>query len=85
MSKPLITGGIRISIRKRDKLYKQLIKAKNKKQKPIKHESYRKYRNNIIELIRQSKQTYYQHNFEKNEKTLCLSIPAESAPESSPV
>ena len=41
-----------------------MIKAKNKQQKLIKYESYKKYRNKIIELIRQSKQTYYQRYFE---------------------
>ena len=45
-----------------------MIKAKNKQQKLIKHESYKKYKNKIIELIRQSKQTYYQHYFEQNKK-----------------
>ena len=45
-----------------------MIKAKNKQQKFIKHESSKKYRNKIIELIRQSKQTYYQHQFEQNKK-----------------
>ena len=57
-----------ISYYKRDKLYKQMIKAKNKQQKFIKHESYKKYRDKIIELIRQSKQTYYQHYFDQNKK-----------------
>ena len=32
------------------------------------NESYKIYRNRIIELIRQSKQTYYQRYFEQNEK-----------------
>ena len=63
-----ITRGIKTSIKKRDKLFKQMIKAKNKQQKLIKHESYKKYRNKIIELIRQSKQTYYQRYFEQNKK-----------------
>ena len=45
-----------------------MIKAKNKQQKLIKYESYKKYRNKIIELIRQSKQTYYQRYFEQNQK-----------------
>ena len=68
ISKPWITRGIKTSIKKRDKLYKQMIKAKNKQHKLIKHESYKKYRNKIIELIRQSKQTYYQRYFEQNKK-----------------
>ena len=45
-----------------------MIKAKNKQQKLIKHESYKRYRNKIIELIRQSKQTYHQRYFEQNKK-----------------
>ena len=45
-----------------------MIKAKNKQQKLIKHESYKKYWNKIIELIRQSKRTYCQHHFERNKK-----------------
>ena len=43
----------------------------------IKHESYKKYRNKIIELIRQSKKTYYQRYFDqnkKNSKTICQGI-----------
>ena len=34
-----------------------MVKAKNKQQKLIKHESYKKYSNKTIELLRQSKQT----------------------------
>ena len=60
--------GIKISVKKRDKLYKQMIKAKNEQQKLVKHESYKNNRSKIIELIRQSKQTYYQHHFEQNKK-----------------
>ena len=45
-----------------------MIKAKNQHEKLIKHESYKKYRNEIIALIRQSKQIYYQHYFEKNKE-----------------
>ena len=52
ISKPWITRGIKTSIKKRDKFYKQMIKAKNKQQKLIKHESYKKYSNKIIELLR---------------------------------
>ena len=45
-----------------------MIKAKNKQHKLIKHESYKKYKNKIIELIRQSKETYYQRYFDQNKK-----------------
>ena len=44
-----------------DKPYKQMMKAL------IKHGSYKKYRNKA-KLIRQSKQTYYQHSFEQSKK-----------------
>ena len=52
----------------RDKFYKQTIKTKNKPQKLSKHNSYKKYRNKITELLRISKQTYYQKYFEKNKE-----------------
>ena len=68
ISKLWINRGIKTSIKKRDELYKQMIKAKNKQRKLIKHESYKKYRNKVIQLIRQSKQTYYQRYFEHNKK-----------------
>ena len=68
ISKPWITRSIKTSMKKRDKLYKQMIKAKNRPQKLIKHESHKKYWNKIIELIRQSEQNNYQHYFEQNKK-----------------
>ena len=34
----------------------------------IKHESYKRYRNKIIEIIEQSKQTCYQNHFEEKKK-----------------
>ena len=55
-------------MKKRDNPSKQMIKAKKKQHNLIKHESYKKCRNKIIELIRQSKQTYYQHHFQQNKK-----------------
>ena len=45
-----------------------MIEAKNKQQKLMKHESYKKYRNQIIKLLRQSKQFCYQYHFEQNKK-----------------
>ena len=49
ISKPWITRGIKTFMKKTNK---QIIKAKNKQQKWIKNESYKKHRNKIIELIR---------------------------------
>ena len=52
----------------RDKFYTQMIKTKSKQQKLSKHNSYSKYRNKITELLRISKQSYYQKYFEENKK-----------------
>ena len=67
-SKPWVTRGIKTSMKIRDKFYKQMIKTKSKQQKLSKHNSYKKYRNKITELLRISRQTYYQKYFEKNKK-----------------
>ena len=66
--KPWIRRGIKTSMKIRDKFYKQMIKTKSKQQKLLKHNSYKKYRNKITELLRISKQTYYQNYFEQNKK-----------------
>ena len=49
-----------------DKLYKEMIKEKNVLTKVLKHESFKKYRNQVINLLRVSKQTYYNKYFEEN-------------------
>ena len=67
-SKPWITRGIKTSMKIRDKFYKQMIKTKSKQQKLSRHNSYKKYRNKIAQLLRISKQTYYQNCFDKNKK-----------------
>ena len=74
-SKPWIIG-IKTSVKIRDKFYKQMIKTKSKQQKLSKHNSYKKYRNKITELLRISKQTYYQKYFEENKKNskVCMKI-----------
>ena len=69
-SKPSIKRGIKTSMKIRDKFYRQMNQAKSKQQKLPKHNSYKKYRNKITELLRISKQTLYQNYFEKNNKKL---------------
>ena len=56
-------------MKKGDKLYKQMIKSKNKQQKLIKHNSHKKYGNKLIELRKLSKQSYYQKYFKENKKS----------------
>ena len=45
-----------------------MIKTKNKRQKLIKRNSYKKYWNKLIELLKVSKQSYHQKYFEENKR-----------------
>ena len=56
-SKPWITKGIKKSVSIRDKLYKEMIKEKNVLTKVLKHEFFKKYRNQIINLLSTLKKT----------------------------
>ena len=49
------------------------MKEKNVLTKSLKHESFRKYRNQIINLLRGSKQTHNNKYFEEN-KSNCNAI-----------
>ena len=66
--KPWVTNGIKKSISVRDKLYKEMIKAKNDQIKKRKHEIYKTYRNKIVDLLRVSRKCHYQKYFEENKK-----------------
>ena len=55
-------------MRKREKLYKEIIKTKNKQQTLIKCNSYKKYWSKLIELLKLTKQSYYQKYFEEKQK-----------------
>ena len=58
--KPCVTKGIETSIKRTDKLYKEAFKEKDSQKKIQQHETYRKYRNKIVDLLKVSKQTHYQ-------------------------
>ena len=66
--KPWVTNGIKKLISVRDKLYKEMIKAKNDQIKKRKHEIYKTYRNKIVDLLRVSRKCHYQKYFEENKK-----------------
>ena len=68
--KPWITAGIRNSIKRRDKLYKKFIKAKNEDSRNFYHITYKELRNQIVNVCRQSKNNYYQHYFMENANNL---------------
>ena len=60
--------GTKHSMKIRDKLYKQFIKSKNSQTREIKQAAFKKYRNKIIDLLRRSRQSYYQKYFSDNKK-----------------
>ena len=69
-SKAWITKGIKNIW---DKLYKEMIKEKNVLTRALKNKSFKKFRNQIINYLRVSKQTHYNKYFEEN-KNNCRAI-----------
>lgn len=53
--KPWITKGIKKFMKKRDKLDKEMVKAKNNQMRIQKHESYKSYRIKVVDLLKTSK------------------------------
>jgi len=68
--KPWITKGLQISIKRRDRLLKQYIKAKNIIVKSATYTEYKKLRNEIVKLIQTSKNNFYANYFHVNNKNL---------------
>ena len=68
VQKPCVAKRIQASMKRRDKLYKEAIKEKDRQKKLQKHETYRKYRNKIVYLLKFSKQTHYKKDFKENRK-----------------
>ena len=64
--KPWITNGIRKSIKRREKYYKKIIKAKDEVIKEDYHSKYKEIRNAIVTLCRQSKKMHFQKFFLEN-------------------
>ena len=64
--KPWITPGICNSIKRRDKLLRKYIEAKDDTIKEDLHARYKILRNQIVSIIRQSKKLYYQKFFTEN-------------------
>ena len=66
--KPCITKGILTFIKQKNKIYKEMIKAKNSQTKQIKLNLYKKYRNIIVDLLKKSKESHYRKYFEDNKR-----------------
>ena len=71
--KPCITKGILTFIKQKNKIYKEMIKAKNSQTKQIKLNLYKKYRNIIVDLLKKSKESHYRKYFEDN-KRICKAV-----------
>ena len=65
-TKPWITFGIQKSISIKNKLLKKFINKKDPQIKAECHEKYKKYRNLLSTLLKESKQIYYTKYFESN-------------------
>ena len=68
--KPWITSAIRSHMRRRDKLLRNHIKAKRPSTKLSIYEDYKVERNNVVELTRRSKLSFYKSYFTANSKNL---------------
>ena len=68
--KPWITAAIRSHMRRRDKLLRNHIKAKTPSTKLSLHDDYKAERNNVVELTRISKLSFYKSYFSSNSKNL---------------
>ena len=69
-SKPWITPGIVNSIKRRDRLLNDYIKAKQLDLKNKLHNDYKKLRNKIVAIIRKSKKHHFQNYFTENAKNI---------------
>ena len=68
--KPWITNGILTSMRRRDKLFHQYIRVNDPPRKLALHMEYKLIRNQIVNLIKQSKQNFYKNYFTTNNNNL---------------
>ena len=68
--RPWITAGIRISMRRRDKLLRKISKMKDSERKTILWSEYKRIRNFIVELIKRSKREFYSEYFTTNSGNL---------------
>ena len=70
LKRPWITKGILISIKNRDKIHKEYLKCKETNRKDQIYKIYKRKRNLITTLLRQSKGDYYQSFFEEHKSNV---------------
>ena len=67
-NKPWITNGLKTSINIKNNYHKKFIRAKDPKRKENLHTLYKAYKNQITNLSRRSKESYFKNLFEENKK-----------------
>ena len=70
LSKPWLTKGILASIKKKNKIHKKFIRAKDESNKTRLYSEFKKYRNKINNLLKISKAKHYQSFFTEHKKNL---------------
>ena len=74
LSKPWITHGIMTSINIKDKIYKKLLKSKNSEQKERLYNEFKRYRNRINILPRNSEANLYQNLFQDHKQNMLKTL-----------
>ena len=69
-NRPWITQGLLVSMKVRDKLSKRRARAKDPQIKSELSEKYKRYRNMIVTLLKQSKNNYYSSYFLRNQSNI---------------
>ena len=65
---PCKPKGILTFIKQKDKIYKEMIKAKNSQTKQLKFSLYKKYHKITVDLLKKRKESQYRKYFEKQKK-----------------
>ena len=68
LKKPWITSGILKSMSKRDLYFRKFLRSKNEVSRAFYHDTFKRYRNQVVNLCRCSKQNYYSSYFRQNFK-----------------
>ena len=68
--KPWMTKGILTSLRNKNKLYKNIFKCNTERNKIIKENQYKNYRNILNRTMKTAKQLYWKNNFESNKNNM---------------
>ena len=68
--KPWITKDIKIAIKKREKLYRKFVRAKDAQKKEEFHHQYKTIRNEIVTMCRENKKLYYNNYFQENSNNI---------------